>query len=238
MQYSITRLRKILIDELKDYPGKPILLPFDDVLLEKILFDYSCYRGKEFETSISEILTKINYSNISFKNFNALKFDFSSYVGIKINPQELWQYDLNYAICKGVEFTGSFDNVKIRGTNFTGSTGVKIDPQTIDSKSLLKTICCDVEFIGSFDGVMLESANFKGSRGARINPQEVAKRNLKNTICANVKFIGPYGSKPNFEGLEIDGANFTGSNYEEIIKFENEFREKIKLMKYSLNPIE
>ena len=39
MNYSIDRLRNILLEELKDYPGEPILLPFEDMLMERLLFN-------------------------------------------------------------------------------------------------------------------------------------------------------------------------------------------------------
>ena len=229
MKYNITRLRKILIEELKDYPGEPILLPFDSGLLGRILFE-DFLSEKRFKGAISEILTKINYSNVSFRNFRANGFDFSPYTGIKIDPQEIYEKNLTDAICSGVEFIGNFDNVKITGTNFKGSRGAKINPQTIDKKDLTDAICSGVEFIGSFDRVLVEGADFTGSKGVKINPETISSYSLKNTICADVEFIGYGNDESNFSITNIEGADFTGSNYEETIKFENEFREKIKLM--------
>jgi len=36
MLCSIKRLRQVLVEELKDYEGKPITLPFDRTLIEKL----------------------------------------------------------------------------------------------------------------------------------------------------------------------------------------------------------
>jgi uncharacterized protein YjbI with pentapeptide repeats len=98
------------------------------------------------------------------------------------------------------------------------------------NRSLKNTVCADVEFIGAFNNVCIEGVNFTGSKGVKINPKTIGKYSLKNTICANVEFIGYDNGEPDFSNINIDGADFTGSNYEETIKFENEFREKIKLM--------
>ena len=151
---------------------------------------------KEFQKILTPVLTKINYSNISFDNFSACKFDFSPYTGIKINPQTLAYKQLSDAKCKGVEFIGSFDGVWIKGADFTGSKGAKIDPQKIN------------------------------------------RRDLSGAICADVEFIGGHGLKADFTNVDIIGTNFNGSNYDEAIKEEYEFREKIKSTIYPLNPIE
>lgn len=190
---NVMRVRNIDYISLTDLarytnPDEPILVPIDNCLLNRILFENYGYTGKFFSTSLSEILTKINYANVDFRNFKADGFDFSPYTGIKIKPQQVYNQNLNNATCSGVEF------------------------------------------IGSFDEVYIEGANFKGSRGAKINPQTIGKDSLENTICTDVEFIGYGNDEPDFSGIKINGADFTGSNYEETIKFENEFREKIKLM--------
>lgn len=242
MNYNISRLREILIEELKSYPGEPIKLTYDEKFLRTLLFNNDSYYGTKFAPGLEEVLKKINFSNVNFYMFTAEDFDFSPYIGIKLNPQTIYNKDLKNSICKGVEFIDSFDNVRIAGTNFTGSKGAKINPQTIYGPNLSNTVCCDVEFIGNggiadFSRVRLERTNFTGSKGAKINPQAIYYKSLKNCICADVEFVGEYGKEPDFNCVTIDGADFTGSNYEESIKFENEFRQKIRSIKNSKNLI-
>ena len=60
--------------------------------------------------------------------------------------------------------------------------------------------------------------NFKGSKGAKIDPEKIRNRDMRNCIFSDVEFIG------SFEGSNIEGADFTGSNYEAPVLEENEFR--------------
>lgn len=186
MLYSIKRLRQVLVEELKDYEGKPITLPFDSKLIEELLFNkYISY--KEFDNILIQILPKMNYENVNFKLFNAVEFNFSELQGIKIDPQTIANKNLFGAICKGVEFIGTFDDVNVKCTDFTDSKGAKIYPQRLRYKSLENTICADVEFKGSI------------------------------------------------EGVNIEGTNFNGSNLEEAIMFEQNFRKKIKVLTHANN---
>ena len=56
------------------------------------------------------------------------------------------------------------------------------------------------------------------------NYDVISEKDLPDAICSGAEFIG------SFDRVLVERADFTGSNYEETIKFENEFREKIKLM--------
>ena len=109
------------MEELEKYPGKPIQLPFEEIFLSALLFEREIYEGNKFAESLNNILTKINYSNVNFCRFNASRFDFSSYTGIKINPQTIYKRLLNESICAGVEFIGPFDGVNTKDTYFDNS---------------------------------------------------------------------------------------------------------------------
>lgn len=216
INYNITNkqlkeLRDILESELKKYHGEtPILLPYDSHLLEILLFDEISDQGKKFAFSLEKELKKIDFSNVSFDNFCAIRFDFSSYSGIKLNPQNLYSKSLYCAICSGVEFIDSFEGVNVRGVDFTGSKNVKINPQRIWHKTLFQTRCTGVEFMGSFDDVNVEEADFTGSKGAKMNPQSIYNKSLYGTKCTNIEFIGP------FDGANVEGSNFTGSKNAKI----------------------
>lgn len=268
MEYEmIDELREILVDELSKYDGdKPVLLTLDQELLQSLIFN-----GEYFADIIENIKTKINYENISFNGFNASDVDFSVLTGVKIEPLMLYNEDLSGAICAGVEFIGSFEDVmiyganfkgskgakinpkaiwnkdltdcvfadvefigafegvSIKGSDFTGSKGAKIDPHSINDFDLRNANFCDVEFIGSFEDVQISGSSFKGSKGAKIDPLKVSDLNFNGTDCADIQFIG------SFEGIDLSNAKLDGSNYNDIINYKENFREKIKLMIYSLN---
>ena len=183
MKYNnISELRKILIEELTDYDGeKTILLPFSNKLLRKIFFN-----EHEFAPEVKSIIYKIDFSNISFKGFNAYGYDFSKLHGVKINPQKILEKDLTNSDCEGVTFIGPFDGVKVRGTSFKGSKGAKIDPQIVYNKDFSYSDCYDVEFIGSFDGVILHEANLKGSNYKKIvNYEKKFRQKIKTLVKEN-----------------------------------------------------
>lgn len=132
----------------------------------------------------------------------------------------------------------NFDKFDARDFDFSPYTGIRINPQTIYYKQLGAAKCKGVEFIGSFDEVLVVNTDFTGSRGAKINPQIIQSKDLSGAICADVEFIDAYGLKPDFTGVDIVGTDFNGSNYDEAIKEEYEFREKVKLAIYGNNKIE
>ena len=190
MQYvTIEKLRKIIVEELSQYDGaEPILLNIESEMLQKIFFTSN---GCIYPI-LAPILSKVDFSNISFDGFDAYRCDFSNLNGVKINPQTIKNKNLELSTLAGVEFTGSFDDVKIEGANFTGSKGAKINPQTIKEKNITGIIASGVEFIGSFDNVLINSINFKGSFGAKIDPQTILNKVLICVNLADVEFVGDF----------------------------------------------
>ena len=151
-------IRETLVKKLMNYNGnKPINLSelgYSKADIQKILFD--TYKApildddnypikgkyeirKEFSEILYPILKKIDYSNVSFNHFNCSCFDFSGFIGVKINPQKVFFKRLSSAKCSGIKFVGSFNNVKIGGTDFTGSKGAKINLKKVYSTDLSHT---------------------------------------------------------------------------------------------------
>lgn len=216
---NINKLRKILVEEFYKYEGEPVLLKLDKELLKKIFF-----HEHEFANEIIPILEKIDFSNISFDGYDCHSKDFSNYTGVKINPQKSYNKDLSCSIYKNVEFIGEFNGVKVMGSMFTGSKGAIINPQTIPEKNLSFGEYADVTFKGSFNGAKVICANFTGSKGAIIDPQEVMDKSISGANCRDVEFTN------DFDGVNIEATKLEGSNYQEIIDYENNFREEVKNM--------
>lgn len=64
MKYEyIEEIRKVLLDELKDYEGEPVLLGIDESVLSQVIFNnYGNF--KIFAPEVDSILKKINFSNV------------------------------------------------------------------------------------------------------------------------------------------------------------------------------
>lgn len=95
---NIESLRLILIEELdKLEEGETIRLSelgYSERLLDKLLFDYIEINNetyKELAILIEEILSRINFTGISFDSFKCSGFDFSRLKGISINPQKIYE---------------------------------------------------------------------------------------------------------------------------------------------------
>ena len=96
----IYNIRKYLIKKLKSYDG---IVSFDEFTkdeLNEILFDY-CNNGRSKRFALPrDIYKKIDMSNVSFDNFEAVNFDFSDLVGVRINPNNLYLLEI-----KNVDFS-------------------------------------------------------------------------------------------------------------------------------------
>ena len=131
MEEKIKELRKKLIEQLKKLEdGSHIMLDYDPRLLEMVLFKKTILIKKQYKQFAlpKEALEKIDFSNVNFDDFYATNFDFTGLYGIKLNPQTIYDKNLNCSILNGVTFIGPFDDVSIQCTDFTGSTGAYIDP--------------------------------------------------------------------------------------------------------------
>lgn len=165
---EIDEIRMVLINELREYNGDPIILPIESKLLNEIIFTDFYGEGKEFYYPLMLYVDKIDFSNVSFDGVNLQRCKLERLKNVKIDPQIVYNKDLSYQSYCGVEFIGNFDNAIVSNANFTGSVGAVINPQTIKDKKLSHSILKDVTFNGSFDGVNIIKSDFTGSKGAII----------------------------------------------------------------------
>ena len=211
---TIKEIRKVLVDELKDYVGEPVFLDIDSKILSKILFD--TYKDdddieyKKFSEEISSVIKKIDFSNVSFDNFYASKATFIGFKGVKINPQTVAYKDLSYSTFHNVTFIGTFDGVNIAYTNFNGSKGVVINPQTIHNKDMHSATLSSAIFIGPFDKVNIRYADFTGSKGAVINPSRVDGKSLESVDLCDTIVTGSFKNVKLYN-TSVEGAKSKNS---------------------------
>ena len=177
MKYEyVEEIRKVLVDELKDYEGEPVLLDIDESVLSQVIFN-NYGDVKIFAPEVYSILNKINFSNVCFDNVCVSEVNFSNCVGVKLHPQTIANQDLRRSTLSGVEIIGPFDGVNIAYTNFKGSKGAIINPQTVKDKYLVSCIFNGVEFDGPFDNCVIRYSDFTGSKGALIDQTKLRKTN-------------------------------------------------------------
>lgn len=206
MEEKVKNLRKHLIENLKYADeNKPVLITeYEPDVLDLLLFctrGKKCLvdeygkrkKGKKIFALPKEILKKIDFSNVSFDDFDAINYDFSDLHGVKLNPEGM---NLAYATLKGVEFIGGFDNSIIVGANFAGSKGAYLDVrklryQHFPIKWFHNVVVCNL-------------ANCKFKDVYFINPLKYKH------IADNLKTEG-FDSEKIYLVYKIKGADFTGS---------------------------
>ena len=157
--FKIEQLRKILLEELKKLEaGKSVLLPYPSYFLRMLLFN-----GIDYDISLCSVYHKIDFSNVDFSGIRVSHTIFDGMIGVKINPQTVYEKDLSHGVYDCVEFIGPFDNVNVEGASFRGSINAIINPQKVYMKNMDDTNCADVLIIGSFDGVSCENIKLKGA---------------------------------------------------------------------------
>ena len=109
MEEKIKLLRKKLIKELsKLEDGIHIKLDYDPIILENLFFEENHGGCKKFASDFPrEVLTKIDFINVDFKEFDASEFDFTGLYNVHLNPQTIYRRDLFNSILRGVTFTDS-----------------------------------------------------------------------------------------------------------------------------------
>ena len=206
---NIEELRKILFEELKNVdPSKPIKLPYDNDLLNQLLFE----NGRIYDKY--PILDRIDFSDIDFSGIDITNFDFTGLYGVKINPQTIKNKDLSNTILKGVEFIGPFDYVQLKNTDFTGSKGAVIKP-AYSLRNLRGNKFANVTFVGSFFDTDIVGADFTGSKGAVINLQLIRDKDARGTKFADAIVKG------SFKDVQVSGADFTNAyGIRKLFKYE------------------
>lgn len=255
MEEKILKIREEIINKLnKVEEGMHIKLNYESRINEAILFktgDDECIMDQfgnrkhcaKYFALPKEILTKINFSNIDFTNFNAVGYDFNGLYNVKLNPQTIWEKKLMGAKLNGVEFIGPFDDVTLNQddlgyiTDFTGSKGAIIDVSKINklygeyvflNDCIFKGVTFTYPFkvLGYCDYKKaikpeIKGSDFTGSKGAVIYPNEVYMT-LEGCILKDAILATPVSIKYWFS---IRGTNFTGA------------KQKGKLFKH-LKPVE
>ena len=219
MEEKIKLLRKKLIKELsKLEDGIHIKLDYDPIILENLFFEETRGGCKRFASDFPrEVLTKIDFINVDFKDFYASEFDFTGLYNIHLNPQTIYRRDLFNSILSGVTFTDSLDYCKLDGANFAGSKNAKVNPNTlvhsIGHSRYIDIQCVkfkDVTFTVAFNyETSLYEVDFTGSKNARINANKLLYYGLTGCILKDATIIGDIRSRI----LETD---FTGAKSERL----------------------
>jgi len=218
MQYDIKKIRNLLVEEIRMCSQFPVTLQGNKNQIEQILFERLRKEGKVFALP-EDILKRIDFSNISFKQFRAEGVCFDEFYGIILDPQQLYEKDLRGASLKGVTIRSNmkdpFANCKIRGTNFTGCKNAVIDPQTIFENDFSYTNLCDTTIqsksTDAFQNSRLYITSFRGSKDAIIDPQTIFAKDLTGCQLGNVTIRSK--DKDAFRGCVIRTTDFTGCEH-------------------------
>lgn len=212
----IYNIRKYLIKKLKSYDG---IVSFDEFTkdeLNEILFDY-CNNGRSKRFALPrDIYKKIDMSNVSFDNFEAVNFDFSDLVGVRINPNNLYLLEIKNVDFSNVTFLDEFRNCTIIKTNFQGNAGTIIDGKHVEGAIFAggmryggENEFADVTFTEPINNVIngsISGTDFTGSKGAVIELGLGKVNILKDCYLKDATLSGT------FRNCYIEGANFTGAH--------------------------
>ena len=212
----IYNIRKYLIKKLKSYDG---IVSFDEFTkdeLNEILFDY-CNNGRSKRFALPrDIYKKIDMSNVSFDNFEAVNFDFSDLVGVRINPNNLYLLEIKNVDFSNVTFLDEFRNCTVIKTNFQGNAGSIIDGKHVEGAIFAGGMqygggneFADVTFTEPINNVIngsISGTDFTGSKGAVIELGLGKVNILKDCYLKDATLSGT------FRNCYIEGANFTGAH--------------------------
>lgn len=214
----LSNARKYLIEVFDKYDfDKPVKLDVQNDILKQVLFLNIGYYV--FIPDLEMVYQKLDWSEISMDKVRITGKDLSRYSNIKINPQTIHNKDLSNAVCKGVEFIGSFDGVDITRTNLNDSINAYINPQTIRDRDFAYGSFKGVHFVGSFVGCSIMGANFDGSLGCKIDVSQVSQKMLTNANLGSAMLSG------SFYGCNMQNTKFVNATYEkELITDEKEFK--------------
>ena len=188
---KIIELREKLKKYLEEYSlDKKIKLIDEKQILNDVIFTKESYKYKEFALDF-ELLKKIDFLHISFDNVNIKGLDFTDCLNVFINPQTIYDKNLEYTILNGVTFTGNFKDAKIVGANFKGSKNAIIDPQTIHLKNFRETVLTDALLVNSFDDAFILKTDFTGSIGAIINFENLFDKDICGTNLTDAVIVSP-----------------------------------------------
>ena len=120
MNNQISLYREQLYYELTNYDKKKkSKIRLQDELIERIIFNVDDDLRKSFVFP-DRLMKNIDFTDVSFDNFDFRGFDAIGFYGITINTDSIYNKDLSYSILRGVSIIGSIDGINIEGTNFSG----------------------------------------------------------------------------------------------------------------------
>ena len=155
-------------------------------------------------------------SNVSFDNFEAVNFDFSDLVGVRINPNNLYLLEIKNVDFSNVTFLDEFRNCTVIKTNFQGNAGTIIDGKHVEGAIFAGGMrygggneFADVTFTEPINNVIngsISGTDFTGSKGAVIELGLGKVNILKDCYLKDATLSGT------FRNCYIEGANFTGAH--------------------------
>ena len=120
MNNQISLYREQLDYELTHYDKKnKSKIRLQDELIERIIFNVDDDLRKSFVFP-DRLMKNIDFTDVSFDNFDFRGFDAIGFYGITINTDNIYNKDLSYSILRGVSIVGSIDGINIEGTDFSG----------------------------------------------------------------------------------------------------------------------
>ena len=116
---TIDVIRDYLIESIKNSEEEVIKPNLAQLTLESLLFKYLNDERTEKTFALPfEILTRIDFTGISFDDFNCEGIDFSKLHNVTIKPSNVFKKSLKNAILIGVNIDGSLDDINIEGAIF------------------------------------------------------------------------------------------------------------------------
>ncbi len=116
---TIDVVRDYLIDSIKNSSEEVIKPNLAPLTLESIVFKYMNEERTEKTFALPfDLISRIDFTDISFDDFNCEGVDFSNLHNVTIIPSNVYGKSLKNAILIGVNINGSLDNIDIEGTIF------------------------------------------------------------------------------------------------------------------------
>lgn len=174
---DLLKIRNEMAKSLEAYKGKPVRFDINPKIMGQIVFEYvedeNCVISKTFAFT-TDIAKKIDYTGLSFDDFDASFVNFSDFVGVSLNPQTVRCKDLYGSILKGVHFNNTnFFQVDVREADFSGSIGAVIDPQIVRDRDISCTDLCDATVYDDFTTVNVVGIKIEGAHIIKTPQKEV-----------------------------------------------------------------
>lgn len=222
---KIQKLREHIIKELK-YARRigvnVITINIEPELLEKAIFEEkkdekgNVYKKFAIENSL---IQELDFTGISFENFNAIGQNLEKFYGIEIDPQKLYKKSLFDTKLRNAEIKSdsedAFKDVNLEYASLKNCKGAVLNPQTIKNGSLAHTHLENIKIESyeedQFKDIVMHHATIKNCEGAVLNPQTIYEKSLYG---ATIEGIGIVENKDTLNQLEnVDSRNLKINAY-------------------------